>query len=202
MTSIEFPILLHADTDERYSLAGVNETSIGRSPNATIPILDMRCSRNQCVITENADQYYLKNLSTSETTLINGEPVADQQLLVNGDVISFGNSEFTFLEHADELFRSETIISSPNPSPLDSNDTLPPEKPRDDATVMITDAKAEESLEFDGQVSLKDDVLIGRDDTRCDLVLQHPQVSRLHAQVTRRDSHVSILDLNLSLIHI
>ena len=196
MTSIEFPILLHADTDERYSLAGVNETSIGRSPNATIPILDMRCSRNQCVITENADQYYLKNLSTSETTLINGEPVADQQLLVNGDVISFGNSEFTFLEHADELFRSETIISSPNPSPLDSNDTLPPEKPRDDATVMITDAKAEESLEFDGQVSLKDDVIIGRDDTRCDLVLQHPQVSRLHAQVTRRDSHVSILDLN------
>lgn len=196
MNDIKYPILADQNTDERHTLSGLKKIAIGRSPTATIPILDLHCSREQCVITEQDGKYFITNLSDAVVTLVNDISFEDTEELAHGDTIRFGTSEFRFIAHDGELVKSDTIASM---TAIAAQQTIVPTLPQrsaNEATVMATEMDQGEVVEFEGSVPVTDDIILGRDNNKCDLLLEHPQVSRVHAQVSHRRKRTTIVDLN------
>ena len=90
--------------DQEYSVLG--SLSIGRTPDNTISFPDdSNISRNHVEINRAGEDYFLKDLGSSNGTLINGVRVNGVQKLNNGDFIIVGNSKsviFNLVDDAEE----------------------------------------------------------------------------------------------------
>src|SRR2546428_9861694 len=73
-------------------------TSIGRSLDSDIFLEDVTVHRIQASILLTPDGYMLRDDHGSGDSLVNGQPVKEQ-LLKDGDQLSFGNSLLTFFAH-------------------------------------------------------------------------------------------------------
>ena len=196
MNDIKYPNLADQNTDERHALSGLTKITIGRSPTATIPILDLHCSREQCVIAEQDGKYFITNLSDTVPTLLNTISLEDSQELAHGDTIQFGTSEFRLLMDDGELVESGTLASMTAIAGQQTLIPIFPERSRNDATVMANEVDEGEVVKFEGSVAVTKDIILGRDNNKCDLFLEHPQVSRVHAQVAHRSPRTTIVDLS------
>jgi Nif-specific regulatory protein len=84
------------------SLAGTirhlddEQISIGRDPSNGFCLVDPLVSRKHCTIRRDGDRYELADLDSHNGTFVHGVPVA-RKLLVHGDTMRVGNSEFLFL---------------------------------------------------------------------------------------------------------
>ncbi|MFL6449682.1 MAG: sigma 54-interacting transcriptional regulator [Bryobacteraceae bacterium] len=74
-----------------------DETTIGRHPTNSVSIRDGSVSRHHCLIRRREDGYYLSDLESSNGTSLNGELIATERLLANGDLISFGDATVCFV---------------------------------------------------------------------------------------------------------
>jgi type III secretion system YscD/HrpQ family protein len=77
------------------------EWIIGRDPDeADFVIEDSAVSRKQAQITRTKAGLLIRNLSRTRPTLINGEPIRESHLLIEGDRIVIGDSAFRFSNEA------------------------------------------------------------------------------------------------------
>lgn len=74
---------------------GGEEAVIGRDVAATICINSRSASRRHCLVRRNGDQYLIKDLGSSNGTLVNGLPVTEC-VLRHGDRIAVSDSVFVF----------------------------------------------------------------------------------------------------------
>jgi pSer/pThr/pTyr-binding forkhead associated (FHA) protein len=81
--------------------------TIGRSDEANVVINDEKVSRTHCSIRLQDGAYFLKDLKSSNGTLVNGKPV-DEAKLQEGDRIRVGAMLFTFA--ADKQPGTKTIF--------------------------------------------------------------------------------------------
>jgi class 3 adenylate cyclase len=72
-------------------------STIGRSPSASVPILDPRVSRRHAMIRRQDDGFWFFDLGSFNGSTINGRRVTSAQLLVNGDVIRIADHQFRFV---------------------------------------------------------------------------------------------------------
>ena len=87
--------------DQEYPVLG--SLSIGRTPDNTISFPDdSNISRNHVEISRAGEDYFLKDLGSSNGTLINGERVTGLQKLNNGDFIIVGNSKSVIFNLVDD----------------------------------------------------------------------------------------------------
>src|SRR5262245_46618403 len=70
-------------------------TTIGRDPQAEVPIDDQAASRHHARIERRGDDYIVVDLESRNGTLVNGEKVKERTL-ADGDRIRIGGKEFTF----------------------------------------------------------------------------------------------------------
>jgi pSer/pThr/pTyr-binding forkhead associated (FHA) protein len=70
-------------------------TCIGRALDNDIVIEDPRASRYHAQIAIRGGRVYLKDLQSSNGTLVNDEPI-EEFVLVNGDLICIGDTELIF----------------------------------------------------------------------------------------------------------
>lgn len=71
-------------------------TTMGRSVNNDLQIVDRRMSRTHAEVFEQGGAYYVRDLGSKNGTLLNGSPVTLPILLNEGDVIQVGDSEVVF----------------------------------------------------------------------------------------------------------
>jgi pSer/pThr/pTyr-binding forkhead associated (FHA) protein len=83
--------------------------TIGRSPENSIRLDDMSVSGRHAELAMLAESYYLKDLGSTNGTLVNGQPAAQVQLRA-GDRIQFGKVEAHFEYEVD-------IAAQPLPRP-------------------------------------------------------------------------------------
>ena len=76
-------------------LLGDEEAVIGRDVAATICINSRSASRRHCMVRRNGDQYLIKDLGSSNGTLVNGLPVTEC-VLRHGDRIAVSDAVFVF----------------------------------------------------------------------------------------------------------
>jgi adenylate cyclase len=72
--------------------------SLGRHPNNSIQLLDRVVSKEHCLIDARANRFVLRDLGSLNGTYINGQRVAGEQMLRNGDEVSLGNTRLVFLD--------------------------------------------------------------------------------------------------------
>jgi len=77
------------------------EVTIGRGVTNQICIADPILSRQHCVITQDNDQFLIRDLGSLHGTVVNGMPIT-QQYLQHGDQISLGSSVFLVMLHQAE----------------------------------------------------------------------------------------------------
>ena len=75
---------------------GERITTVGRLPECTITIDDGNVSREHAQISPGGGGYVVADLGSTNGTLVNGQRIAGQQRLTDGDIISFGSTHLRF----------------------------------------------------------------------------------------------------------
>jgi pSer/pThr/pTyr-binding forkhead associated (FHA) protein/tetratricopeptide (TPR) repeat protein len=88
---LEFP---HADGARAYDIVDA-EIAIGRSQNCHVVLEDKKSSRKHAIILQKDGKFLLRDLGSSNGTLVNGERV-DERELSSGDEIQIGDTRFLF----------------------------------------------------------------------------------------------------------
>ena len=83
-------------------LLGDEEAVIGRDVAATICVNSRSASRRHCMVQRNGDQYLIKDLGSSNGTLVNGLPITEC-VLQHGDRIAISDALFVFAADQTEL---------------------------------------------------------------------------------------------------
>jgi pSer/pThr/pTyr-binding forkhead associated (FHA) protein len=73
---------------------GGGVTTVGRQEDCQFRIASSMVSRKHCQIVENQGRLIIKDLGSSNGTLVNGKKVVDQQVLAPGDKITIGPVSF------------------------------------------------------------------------------------------------------------
>src|SRR5262245_51233992 len=89
-------LIITPEGQQERDLAANN--SLGRHPNNSIQLLDRVVSKEHCLIDARAGRFVLRDLGSLNGTYINGQRVAGEQGLRNGDEISLGNTRLVFLD--------------------------------------------------------------------------------------------------------
>jgi tetratricopeptide (TPR) repeat protein len=76
------------------------EYVVGRSADNPICIADSSVSRKHIMLRRVGSGWTVSDLGSGNGTLVNGEPITDETVLANGDVITMGDTEVTFSDMA------------------------------------------------------------------------------------------------------
>jgi adenylate cyclase len=72
--------------------------SVGRHPNNTVQLLDRIVSKEHCIVESRTGRFILRDLGSLNGTYINGQRVAGEQWLNEGDEVTLGNTRMVFRE--------------------------------------------------------------------------------------------------------
>lgn len=171
----DYPALIDLATQQAYPL-GVSESFVvGRNETADVCVLDPTCSRHHFRLVRRQNNYFVERLNAHNPTYLDGKPVATAEPLRHGSVLQAGQARFRFL--LGPAASEETI---PRPR------TAPPRSP-----LLPAGDESHEIKPF----PLAATTVIGRDPNRAQLLLLHPQVSRVHASLVLQRDGAVITDL-------
>lgn len=165
--------------------------SLGRAMTNDIIVSDARASRNHASLECGPSGCKLVDLGSSNGTRVNGDRV-QMANLVPGDLIMLGNAQFRYEVSMPSQGMDMTVI--------DSEEDLDLTLDREVLPVAINETNSSRLVVFSGEGTWEiplhdaDLVSIGRDDTN-QTVLEHPKVSRHHAEVIRRGNVFILRDL-------
>jgi pSer/pThr/pTyr-binding forkhead associated (FHA) protein len=89
------------------------EVVIGRATDNAISIPDTSVSRKHLKLRKTTGGWVAMDLGSGNGTLLNGELMADETVLGNGDVIALGDTEFTFMDEDNATDRREAPVRRP-----------------------------------------------------------------------------------------
>src|SRR5262245_49357193 len=101
-----FVVMAGPQVGATFALSG-EKVSIGRDPANQICLNDPLVSRRHCVITKDNEQFLLRDLDSSNGTLVNDRPVHECPL-AEGDRVKAGDTLFLFLLNKPETAQSST----------------------------------------------------------------------------------------------
>ncbi|VTS06585.1 FHA domain-containing protein [Tuwongella immobilis] len=200
----QFPALMDDVTKTRYTLTAGQPFLVGRTEESQLKVTDVACSRRQFVLQCESNQWHLVPLSTTSPTFVNGVQIEGKTLLAHQAVIQAGTCRFIFLVRADAAAQAGTIPEMPTQIPLAADPKpktpLPPSAAppsRIDRTIIADSEEAAELIAeaLPQSIPLSGNMLIGREDDKVQIKLQHPHVSRLHAQLVMSGGNAILTDL-------
>ena len=102
-------LVIQEDGEERSLELDRDVISIGRTSDNAIPVKDALSSRHHCEIVRGPEGYVLSDLGSRNGTLLNGEPVK-RQVLVVGDQVAIGE---TIIHFGEKLSGAADEVSTP-----------------------------------------------------------------------------------------
>ncbi len=90
---------------------GAGVMTVGRQQDCQLRIASSQVSRKHCQIFEKKGLLLVKDLGSSNGTLVNGKKIADQRVLEPGDELTVGSVKF-------RVERQEDTVLMPGTSPL------------------------------------------------------------------------------------
>ena len=165
---------------------------IGRDPSCEValdPVTYRKVSSLHAQLKRLGDEFELAPLSKSNQTLVNDVPVDRAVRVKVGDRIRLGFTGPTI-----------EIISAARESPLPRSARVAPKPASDDppATLLGVDAHGSMRSNANVRFSIGQGGIIGRDAKHATFVLDHPQVSRIHARLSVANGKTSLADLGSS----
>jgi ABC transport system ATP-binding/permease protein len=197
-----YPAIFEEATKKAHALPPQESFLVGRSDEAHLSVLDVGCSRRQFQIKFQTGGWILESISTVSPTYCDGQVISEPIRLRHGSIIQAGNSRFIFLEREDSRQNLQTVkMLSTQISPLvktAQSTTPPPQTPSRDVTIIAGSAEAADLIAeaLPGSIPVQGSMLIGREANRVQVLLQHPHVSRFHAQLVVQGGNAVLTDLS------
>ncbi len=148
-------------------------TTIGRSLDCDIFLEDITVHRTQASIILTVSGYILRDDHGSGDSFVNGKSVKEQ-LLSDGDILLFGNTELTFY--------SQAMATRPIQLPSSRGRESFRRKTADTGTTNIALLELVDMQGATRNFELQPDMTIGRR-RDCDIFLEDLAVSRIHASI-------------------
>jgi len=159
--------------EEPQEVALKETITFGRAPDNDVVLSDGRVSRHHARLVYQAGRYVLSDLNSVNGTWVGGQRISEQEI-TPGTSFRIGPATIT-------LQAAAAYVPPAPPPPFG-------------ATVSFEFAPTAPAAQVE-RVRLDRPVLtLGRDPS-CDLVLDHPTVSRLHAQIRKMDGNFVLFDL-------
>lgn len=89
-----------------FPLAKVGSTIIGRGKGCDIRLMDLMISRKHCQIESRKEGFYIKDLGSTNKTIVNKKPIKKEVKLNVGDVINIGNTLLLFTNRKEFSIKS------------------------------------------------------------------------------------------------
>lgn len=198
----KYPALYLPQTKQLISLAkfGTEACVIGRDPEASVQIPDLTCSRRQFSVVAHAGQYTIEGLSQSVPTLRNGEALRSPANLQHDDQIVCGGTRVVFLTKDADASDGGVSFSLPSSTPVRARFAASPPSIPDpplpqQATVVGNFREEMEAIEHPAEIPLNGNAVIGRTPDPGGITLDHPRVSRRHAEVRVTGEQIFLRDL-------
>lgn len=100
---------------EEFALSEL-EYTVGRSTDNPICIQDTSVSRKHVTLRKESAGWMVSDMGSGNGTIVNGEPISEETLLANGDIITLGDSELRYEDTANSTAKVQAP-SSPRPRP-------------------------------------------------------------------------------------
>jgi len=195
---------------------GGREVTVGRKEGNTIRLMERNVSRRHARLFEMAGRLVIEDLDSYNGIHLNGERVLGRAELQAGDLVIIGDYHLGFQPEDDEDDTFDVPVTAPSfplterpaGAPLDeptteeveaADPTAPPEpEPEEQPSVLRVHPQARlvaVSTELAGvDYVVRGDTVVGRVED-CDVVIDHPSVSRRHARFIQVGNRLQICDL-------
>jgi pSer/pThr/pTyr-binding forkhead associated (FHA) protein len=176
--------LVIADDEGRTTVVPLllDEVTVGRKEGNTIRLTERNVSRRHARLYRANGALKIEDLGSANGTKLNGVRLRGQLPVKVGDQIQIG--DYRILLEADEA--ADATVPDGMPAPGASVAPAPAPIAR---LILLGPPEAGKEYLLD-----KDEVLIGRSDG-CQVMIEHPSLSREHAKVVRADGAFRIVDL-------
>jgi len=146
------------------------EYTVGRDETNAVRLTERNISRKHAKLAQLNDQWRLHDIRSYNGCYVNGARVADPQPLMHGDLIQLGDYRLTLEDETQVAGSDDGVLTVPGrPSMHTQSDRL----------VLI--AGPGQGQEF---VLGTDRIVVGRGE-ECEISVNHPSVSRVHAEIRR-----------------
>lgn len=133
------------------------EYIVGRATDNPICIADTSVSRKHISLKRVGQGWTVTNLSSGNGTLVNGEPISDETVLGNGDVITMGDTEVTFTDISNATMMVDITAGPSRPRPsTGAAPGRPPPRPE-----RVRPARASAAKAVDPEAARKKKIIIG-----------------------------------------
>src|SRR4051794_23079494 len=150
-----------------------DDYSIGRAEDNTVRLTERNISRRHARLTKPGDQWLLLDLASYNGCYVNGQRVSDKHEIVHGDLVQLGDYRLQVL--------GDSIV---DPVTFDKAVTMPA-APRSQALLgqpdrLVIGVVPTAGAEF--PLTQARPLVVGRGE-ECDVSINHPSVSRVHAEI-------------------
>jgi adenylate cyclase len=120
-------LIVTPEGQQERELVAVN--SVGRHPNNTVQLLDRIVSKEHCIVELRSGRYVLRDLGSLNGTYINGQRVAGEQWLNDGDEVALGNTRMVFRDGNAAPIAPVAPVYNPGTSPYGPGGAAQPAQP-------------------------------------------------------------------------
>jgi ABC transport system ATP-binding/permease protein len=158
-----------------------DEYTIGRDEGNAVRLTERNISRHHARLMKQTSDWRLQDLGSYNGCYVNGARVGEPQPLQHGDLIQLGDYRLTIEDEAASTGRNDGVLTVPGRPGMNT---------QADRLVLMAGPGA--GQEF---VLGADRMVLGRGE-ECDISINHPSVSRVHAEIRRvGDGRYEFIDL-------
>jgi pSer/pThr/pTyr-binding forkhead associated (FHA) protein len=158
-----------------------DEYTIGRDEGNAVRLTERNISRHHARLVRQPNEWRLQDLGSYNGCYVNGARVGDAQPLQHGDLIQLGDYRLTLEDESSSAGRTDGVLTLPGRPGMNT---------QADRLVLMAGPGA--GQEF---IINSDRMVLGRGE-ECDVSINHPSVSRVHAEIRRiGESRYEFVDL-------
>jgi pSer/pThr/pTyr-binding forkhead associated (FHA) protein len=147
-----------------------DEYTIGRDEGNAVRLTERNISRHHARLLKQSNDWRLQDLGSYNGCYVNGARVGEPQPLQHGDLIQLGDYRLTLEDEAVSSTRNDGVLTVPGRPGMNT---------QADRLVLMAGPGA--GQEF---VLTSERMVLGRGE-ECDISINHPSVSRVHAEIRR-----------------
>lgn len=158
-----------------------DEYTIGRDEGNAVRLTERNISRHHARLMKQPSDWRLQDLGSYNGCYVNGARVGEPQPLQHGDLIQLGDYRLTIEDEAVTSTQTEGVLTLPGRPGMNT---------QADRLVLMAGPGAGQEFVLTG-----DRMVLGRGE-ECDISINHPSVSRVHAEIRRvGDGRYEFVDL-------
>lgn len=146
-------VVHHPDGTRHHHRLTLALTTLGRSEQNVIEVLDPKLSRFHCEVERRGGAWLVRDCNSRNGTLLNGEPVVSPRPLRHRDRVTIGRTTIEFLTAPPDDLRDDAAMAIPAPAPL--FDDVEPTRDVESRRDAPTSVGRRTTLSFDPRQTMK-----------------------------------------------